>query len=729
MFRRTLLGVLGCVVLVASPKTTHPQSYSSPTFQSMTVIGSTYYVNQFGQHNDFIGDDGPAIQAALNAAKAGGGGTVYLDQKPYWNQTVALSVPQNVTLRCIGYFSKSLSVGNPDPAVYQTFPCTIFQKAGTSLDVLGSLTNAGVFQDQVHFQNVSSRATRALTEAYINGFTGIGVNVHQHQVTLDNLLIGGFATCISTINANQNSIRNILGDCTNGLNISQSFDDNWLNNLEFWEWITVGTTHVNDHWTITNLADNGAGLWRVTISAPDTTLVTGEKIWISPGASAQGAGGLWTITVIDSTHFDLQGSADGPITTTGTTSFLSAQGGIGYTYVTVGSTNNLAPGMSVSGPGIPAGATVAAVWRSRAAISLDQAHPALAAASNITLTITNQPYSGTGGVAFYDANWRTGTGFAIGRADGTMCSQCFAFGFQTGFLFQQAVGVGFINAQYDQGAGQTAIKLANQNVTPIGVRFSTVGTTPAYSNIWKGSMIVGNGVLVYSDLGAAGGQAAIGNTVEVDRLASSSLYATYVESASGGLIVKNAVASQAGNILLDASTRIPFFIGNLMPLTTIYSTVYQPVMLFGQNQFGGQDESRSSNLIMSGRFRAAAVGSASYDMYSASRPADEKIWRWQATGATGSTACLQTADDAYTIPTNALCASRSGTTPTNLSVNEPLTVQSYTIAGLPTCGASLKGAIAYVSNGQTTPPYLGAVSTTGAVVAPVFCNGSGWVYH
>jgi hypothetical protein len=54
---------------------------------------------------------------------------------------------------------------------------------------------------------------------------------------------------------------------------------------------------------------------------------------------------------------------------------------------------------------------------------------------------------------------------------------------------------------------------------------------------------------------------------------------------------------------------------------------------------------------------------------------------------------------------------------------------SYTIAGLPTCNAGAQGLEAYVTNGQTSPTYLGAVSTTGSTVAPVFCNGTGWVYH
>jgi hypothetical protein len=52
----------------------------------------------------------------------------------------------------------------------------------------------------------------------------------------------------------------------------------------------------------------------------------------------------------------------------------------------------------------------------------------------------------------------------------------------------------------------------------------------------------------------------------------------------------------------------------------------------------------------------------------------------------------------------------------------------FTIGNLPSCGGSTKGARLYVTNAQTTPTFLGTVSTTGSVVAPVFCNGSNWIY-
>jgi hypothetical protein len=61
----------------------------------------------------------------------------------------------------------------------------------------------------------------------------------------------------------------------------------------------------------------------------------------------------------------------------------------------------------------------------------------------------------------------------------------------------------------------------------------------------------------------------------------------------------------------------------------------------------------------------------------------------------------------------------------------PVTVQGpYSAAGtaLPTCNASLKGALYYVSD-ATSPTYGGTYTSGGAVYALAFCNGSAWSMH
>ncbi len=67
--------------------------------------------------------------------------------------------------------------------------------------------------------------------------------------------------------------------------------------------------------TITNIANNGSGLARVTVSsAVQSTTITGTEIRISGTATYDGT---WIITLVDSTDFDLQGSTFSSAVTTG----------------------------------------------------------------------------------------------------------------------------------------------------------------------------------------------------------------------------------------------------------------------------------------------------------------------------------------------------------------------------------------------------------------------------
>lgn len=56
----------------------------------------------------------------------------------------------------------------------------------------------------------------------------------------------------------------------------------------------------------------------------------------------------------------------------------------------------------------------------------------------------------------------------------------------------------------------------------------------------------------------------------------------------------------------------------------------------------------------------------------------------------------------------------------------PLQTPSFTVATLPAPTAALKGARAHVTDAKT-PAYLSPVAAGGAVVCPVFCNGTEWV--
>ncbi len=59
--------------------------------------------------------------------------------------------------------------------------------------------------------------------------------------------------------------------------------------------------------SISGAASNGSGLVRITTNAPNT-LVTGDTVVIAGIVGTTEANGGWIVTVVDTTHFDLQGS-------------------------------------------------------------------------------------------------------------------------------------------------------------------------------------------------------------------------------------------------------------------------------------------------------------------------------------------------------------------------------------------------------------------------------------
>jgi hypothetical protein len=69
--------------------------------------------------------------------------------------------------------------------------------------------------------------------------------------------------------------------------------------------------------SITGAANNGSGLIRITVATG--TLTTGQVVTITGVGGVTNANGTWTITVIDGTHIDLQGSTFAGVYTSGGT--------------------------------------------------------------------------------------------------------------------------------------------------------------------------------------------------------------------------------------------------------------------------------------------------------------------------------------------------------------------------------------------------------------------------
>jgi hypothetical protein len=88
---------------------------------------------------------------------------------------------------------------------------------------------------------------------------------------------------------------------------------------------------------------------------------------------------------------------------------------------------------------------------------------------------------------------------------------------------------------------------------------------------------------------------------------------------------------------------------------------------------------------------------------------------------------------AFSLPAWAQVTTPSPQTVTSGSTGSTIIVGqqsiAYTVATLPTCNANTKGIDNFYVTDATTPTYNGALTGGGAVVVPVFCNGSAWTSH
>ncbi len=623
----------------------------------------SFFAEAYAPPHNWADDDGPAIANAITAAKNAGGGTVWLAPKAYWNKTQSLIIPPHVRVACMGGFTKSSP--NWD---FTNRPCTIYQASGKGpIVVYGAFQDAGLQADFTHFM---LRDTRAHVQAYIAAYTGVGVQIgladggqSGMQAVVQNVAIGGFTTCVKQDGANQVQLRQILGDCTNGLDVAHSYDNNFFSDNEFWEFLTTAWSTGTKQWNVTALADNGAGSWRLTIATSTDPPQTGEQLLYYPGLGGvgsypggSGAQGLWTVTAVDGTHVDLQNSRVTPTGITGTTN-------TGRTFVALSTTDDLAPGMNVSGPGILAGAKIAAVWRSRPAISLDQAHPATAPGTNVALTFTNDPYSGTGGSLEYDQNYRSGVGFAIGHADGTSCSGCFAFGYRVGFNFRGGSFNNFTNSNVDG----LAHLMPNKNVVPVALQF----TGDASATYFQAAAITSASVHVLNNATPSGPGGA--NVADTLFPAGATQSGTFLEDASGGLAFKSMSTTYGGNILLAVGASAPVFSSLNLPNAYVFSDLAQPNWI-GQATFGGALESRGQVFSGAQAFVAAAPGGADFTTYDPNGAADNKRWRWR---GSANSMCLSLVNDANNAATNVICYGRSVMTPTPI-----VTAADYNLSGI-----------------------------------------------
>ena len=218
-------------------------------------------------------------------------------------------------------------------------------------------------------------------------------------------------------------------------------------------------------------------------------------------------------------------------------------------------------------------------------------------------------------------------------------------------------------------------------------------------------------------------------------------------ASTGGLMTDSA------NLTFSGSNLLVNGIASSTSIITGVGTVGAPAITFGDTDTGlyttgvnsfrmaanGADALGISNSFITGYLDIISNGSNSYKLevdtgsattptYSSSNDANSGMWLPGSdtlrltTGGTDRMSIESDGDVSFNT------AAATTTFATDVVFSRTAKLKGYTVATLQACTAGGTGNMAYVTD-ALAPTYLTAVTGGGAVVAPVFCNGTAWVTH
>jgi len=269
------------------------------------------HVRDFGAAGNGTTDDTAAIQAAIDAVAAQGGGVVLLGPRRYLVAAADLVVKNGVFLRgrtASGGWRVGGDFASVNHALLLDATRTIRVQRNGGLEGLAVLRR-GMTQPNNLRQGLDAAAAMAGTAITVGDGSGGGGAGNGADTTLAGLLVLGFDWGIYSLGNARLRVRDVLGDCRNGLYLANAFDVCRISEVNWHPLVTTGRSWSNTRVAIGNVTDNGAGLFRVTL-AGNHSLQTGELMNIAEvrGSGAPGLYGRWTVTVVDATRVDLQGS-------------------------------------------------------------------------------------------------------------------------------------------------------------------------------------------------------------------------------------------------------------------------------------------------------------------------------------------------------------------------------------------------------------------------------------
>ena len=227
----------------------------SRTFTSK--LADQFNLNDFGVAGNGSVNDANTIQNALNEVSTYGGGSVRANDIYYINSV--LTIPSFVTIQ--GSRS-NFSVDKVNYNYLDNKPVFILGPSGSITMGQGSKIS-GLTIVQANCATLPT--SNAVAQAVINGFSGTAITIAGDECTVEDSLIIGFnkaiamdGTSYSPYGLQRLRVDNVGIDCTNGIDIQQSYDTNRISRVHLWNYYNGNNPSVTD---ITTTYRLGKGIY------------------------------------------------------------------------------------------------------------------------------------------------------------------------------------------------------------------------------------------------------------------------------------------------------------------------------------------------------------------------------------------------------------------------------------------------------------------------------------